>query len=157
MNEPIPLERYKQLSFDRKVIDMTKISHQHLSNCVWYNTIFRGNLEHLKFELQDLKREKSEVVRAQNYEKAVELRNVEKRIMDEIEESEASSEVRKIYKRALDERFDGVLLPYHPHPNFELEIRDLMRMNMLSCTPFGYDIFLNEQKIGDVNFINPTL
>lgn len=66
-----------------------------------------------------------------------------------------SSELFQVQEQ-LDDRYNGQLLPYRPHPSFTHEIQTLNNKGMLllreeSCTDMTiYDIIYNETVIGEI-------
>ncbi len=157
-----PLDKFYQHSFDNRKTNLLNMSHAHLSNCYWFSMFFQNDfmLREVNKQLEDIKNEKTRVVKAQDYEKAAELRDEEKSVMfiiDEIKTFQVDFDMNVnttiLYKRALDERFNGVVLPYSPHPDFEQEIKWLMQMKMLRTAVKGYDIVYNEIKIGQIDIL----
>lgn len=157
-----PLDKFFQQNFENRRTSLANMSHAHLSNCYWYSLFFREKfmLEYLHRQLEEIKKEKTKVVKAQNYEKAAQLRDEEKEyliLIDGIKTFPINSNMTicatLLYTRALNERFKGEILPYNPHPNFEQEITWLMQMGMLVSTSTGYDIIYNDVKIGSIKIL----
>lgn len=55
-----------------------------------------------------------------------------------------------LWERVINERFDGVVLPYQPHPNFKNEFTFLLDSGYLISTSYGYDVVFENKKIGEI-------
>ena len=58
-----------------------------------------------------------------------------------------------LWERVIREKFDGVVLPYQPHPNFESEFTFLLDNGYLISTSYGYDVVFENEKIGEIRIL----
>jgi hypothetical protein len=113
----------KQKTFDGRTIDFSEMSHQHLSNCVWFNRI------QINFA-------------AYNYNKG--------KISDDTTDDALfvmylEQQRVKPYIKVIDERFDGEILPYRPLTSFPQEIE--MVKKLCDVKEDG-EIWLEDEHIG---------
>ena len=157
-----PLDSIKQLTFNFKNVSLATISHSHLSNCYWYSVIFRKSVIAQCFceILDQMNIELDKAVAEEDYDKRTKLHNefndlnsVKDRIFFNVNIDEKCETNMHLYLRALKERFDGVILPYSPHPDFKFEFETLMTLKLLYCSSRGYDVIFKGKKIGEIEIL----
>lgn len=104
LHKNAPLETFKRVTFDGKIIDVTMMKHSHVSNSYWYSKIIKDD----QFDL---------------------------------------------WERVIAEKFDNVILPYQPHPDFKNEFNFLMENGYLISTSYGYDVLFSKIKIGEIRLL----
>lgn len=156
----IPLEKISQSTFNSRSITLATISHSHLSNCYWYSVIFRKSvvaecfcsiLDEIIIEADKAKNDFD--IRTKLHNQLNEIEDQKRKIFNNVLEDEKGIINTMIYLRALEERFNGEIFPYSPHPDFKFEFETLMTLKMLHCSSRGYDVIFKGKKIGEIDIL----